>query len=109
MGNFGMGLLQAQEQGGGEGGGSGLGGYANLLLPIGIFVIFYLLLIRPQQKQAKERQKMLTTLEKGQDVLTTGGIHGRIVGVAENVLTLEIGDGVKIKIERSGIQGLRKT
>lgn len=68
-----------------------------------IFVVFYFLLILPQQKKAKEHKLMLDSIEKGDDVITTGGIHGKVVGVADQVLTLDIGDKVKIKVSREFI------
>ncbi len=84
------------------GAGQGLGMFLPLIL---IFIIFYFMIVRPQQKQAKQRQEMINALKKGDEIVTVGGIHGRIVGVADTVLTVEIADNVKIKMERSGIQG----
>lgn len=74
-----------------------------------IFVIFYFLLIRPQQKRAKEHQNFLDNLKKGDDVITAGGIIGRITGLTEQVVTLEVADNVKIKVMRSNIAGPFKT
>ncbi len=91
-------LAQGQGQ---PGAGSGFSMFLPLIL---IFVIFYFLIVRPQQKQAKKRQQMLKTIEKGDEIITTGGIHGRITGVADEILTLEIADNCRVKIERSGIQ-----
>ncbi len=68
-----------------------------------IFVIFYFLLIMPQQKKAKQHREMLSKIDKGDEVVTTGGIHGKVVGVAENVLTIEIAQNVKIKVSREFI------
>ena len=68
-----------------------------------IFVIFYFLLIRPQQKKAKEHRDMLTKLEKGNTVVTSGGICGRITGVAEDSVTVEIADNVKVKVIKEHI------
>ncbi len=73
-----------------------------------VFGIFYLLLIRPQQKQAKQRQAMIKAVTKNERVVTVGGIHGKVVGITDDVLTLEIADNCKIKIERSGIQTVKK-
>ena len=70
-----------------------------------IFLIFYLLLIRPQRKQMKEHQDMLKALRKGDEIVTSGGIYGRIVEVGERILTVEIADKVRIKINREGIAG----
>ena len=61
------------------------------------------MIIRPQQKRSKEKEKMLSNLEKGDKVLTSGGIHGIIAGLEEKTALLQIGDNVKIKIERSAI------
>jgi preprotein translocase subunit YajC len=68
-----------------------------------IFVVFYFLLIMPQQKKAKQHKEMLANIDKGDDVVTSGGIHGKVVGVADNVLTLEVADKVKIKVSREFI------
>jgi preprotein translocase subunit YajC len=75
-----------------------------------IFVIFYFLLIRPQQKKQKELKAMLDNLAYGDTVMTTGGIHGKITGLADAVITLEIADKVRIKVARSAIGAvLQKT
>mgnify|MGYP003793352483 FL=1 len=68
-----------------------------------IFVVFYFLLILPQKKKAQEHKKMLESIQKGDDVITSGGIHGKVVGVADNVITLDVGDKVKIKVSREYI------
>jgi preprotein translocase subunit YajC len=86
---------------------SGIQGFGMFLPLILIFAIFYLLIVRPQQKQAKQRQKMINELKKGDEVVTVGGILGRVIGVADNILTVEIADNCKIKMERSGIQSLK--
>ena len=93
-------FAMAGQPGGGKEGGSLVG----LLLPMVIvFAIFYLLLIRPQQKQQKKVKAMLETLQKGDDIITRGGIHGKIFGIADNIVTLEVADNVKIKINREHI------
>jgi preprotein translocase subunit YajC len=76
--------------------------YAPIIL---IFVVFYFLLIRPQQKKAKEHQQYLTALKKGDRVITGGGIHGVIAGLTDTVVTLEIAENVRIKISRAAIAG----
>lgn len=68
-----------------------------------IFVIFYFLLIRPQQKQQKERKQMLASLKKGDEIITIGGIYGKILNIKDDVLTLEIADKVRINVTRSAI------
>ncbi|MBW2280338.1 MAG: preprotein translocase subunit YajC [Deltaproteobacteria bacterium] len=74
-----------------------------------LFLVMYALIIHPQRKQQKEQAKMLGELSKGDAVVTTGGIYGRITGIADDVLTVEIGDGtkVKVKMERSAVKGLQ--
>jgi preprotein translocase subunit YajC len=68
-----------------------------------IFVVFYFLLIRPQQKQAKEHQQFLNDLKTGNKVITKGGLHGTITGLTDTVVTLEIAPDVRVKLSRSAI------
>ena len=68
-----------------------------------LFAIFYFLLIRPQQKKAKENREMISKLEKGDMVITASGIHGAITGVAEDTVTVEIADNVKVKVSKEYI------
>jgi preprotein translocase subunit YajC len=76
------------------------------LIPfIGIFVVFYFFLIRPQQKRAKERKLMLETLKKGDNVVTQGGLCGRIAAIEDSFLTLEVADKVKVRVLRAFIVG----
>ena len=81
------------------------GGFASFIPLILIFVVFYFLLIRPQQKQAKRHQTYLSELKKGNKVITKGGIYGEITGLTDNVLTLEIADNIRIKVTRDAIAG----
>ncbi|MBU0992595.1 MAG: preprotein translocase subunit YajC [Proteobacteria bacterium] len=93
----------------GQAGGAGAapsGGFAPFIPMIIIFVIFYFLLIRPQQKKAKQAQEMINNLKKGDRVVTSGGIFGRIVSLDENSVKLEIADKVQIKLNRGNISGL---
>ena len=93
-------LIFAMAPQGGEGG----GGLISTLIMFGaIFLIFYFMIIRPQQKRSKERDKLLSNLEKGDKVVTNGGIHGTIAGLEEKTALLNLGDNVKITIERSAI------
>ncbi|HET7288927.1 MAG TPA: preprotein translocase subunit YajC [Thermodesulfobacteriota bacterium] len=89
---------------GGEGGG---GGSPLAFLPfVLIFVLFYFLILRPQQKQSKKKEEMLKSLKRGDNVITAGGIYGRIMNISEDdIVTLEISKGVNIRIARSGIAG----
>jgi preprotein translocase subunit YajC len=93
-------------QPGGGGGGSSFWSFAPIIL---IFVVFYFLLIRPQQKQRKEHQNLLTSLKVGDQVITSGGIYGKITGIRENIITLEISDKVRVKVSRGNIAGVVKS
>jgi preprotein translocase subunit YajC len=90
---------------GGEG---GAGGSPLAFLPfVLIFVLFYFLILRPQQKQTRKKEEMLKSLKRGDNVITAGGIYGKIMNISEdNIVTLEISKGVSIRIARSGIAGL---
>ena len=91
-------------QGSGEqAAGGGLAAFAPLILMV---VIFYFLLIRPQQKRQKEHRMMLANLKKGDVVVTQGGLQGRITGLTDSVVTLEIADKVRVKVQRGYIAGL---
>jgi preprotein translocase subunit YajC len=92
----------AQSTGGGLGGG-GMGQIVILVVFVGVF---YFLLIRPQQKRMKEQQAMLSRLASGDEVVTTGGILGRIIEVNDTFVTLEIADGVRIKVQKTQITQL---
>ncbi|MDI9569677.1 MAG: preprotein translocase subunit YajC [Pseudomonadota bacterium] len=85
----------------------GGGGDWSFIVVMGIlFAIFYFLLIRPQQQKQKELKSLLENLAHGDTVLTSGGIHGKIVGLTDNVVSLEIADKVKIKVSRSFISAV---
>lgn len=72
--------------------------------PLGaVFLIFYFLVIRPQQKQQKERLAMITSLQKGDSVITTSGIYAKIVDTSDKTITLEIAPNVKIKCDREAV------
>lgn len=79
------------------------------LLPIIlIFVVFYLLLIYPKQREQKKRMEMLSKLKKGDEVITSAGIHGRVVGVMDGIVVLKIAENVKIEVEKSHITTIIK-
>lgn len=84
----------------GQGGASGL---ANLVPFVLIMVIFYFLLILPQQRKAKEHKKMLDSLKRNDEVITSGGIYGRVISLNDAVVTLEIAANVRIRLQRSQI------
>ncbi len=71
-----------------------------------IFVVFYFMLIRPQQKKLNEHQKMLESLRRGDKVVTGGGIIGVVSKVEDNELTIEIADNVRVRVQRGTISGL---
>jgi len=77
-----------------------------------IFVIFYFLLIRPQQKRQKAHDEMLKGIAKGDDVVTAGGLHGKVTGVTDDVLTVEIasikGERIRVKVARNRIDSCNK-
>ena len=99
--NFQLGLipLQAQPEG------SPFSAFVPIILITGIF---YFLLIRPQQKKQKQLQKMIKAIEKGDNVVTSGGLHGKVTGVTDDVLTLDIGgvkgERIKVKVARPRIE-----
>ncbi len=71
-----------------------------------IFVVFYFLLIRPQAKRAKEHKQMVQALAKGDEVVTNGGLLGRITAVGENFVEVQVADGVQVKVQRQSIATL---
>jgi preprotein translocase subunit YajC len=95
-----MDLLIAMAPQGGEGGGSMV---STIIMFGAIFLIFYFMIIRPQQKKSKDREKLLSNLEKGDKVVTSGGIHGIISGLDEKTCLLQVSDNLKMKVERSAI------
>ncbi len=90
-------------QGGGQGAGNPITAFLPLIL---MFVIFYFLLIRPQQKKAKLHKEMLGSLKKGDYILTGGGLYGRITGVNGDELQVELAPNVTIKVNRAYVSGL---
>lgn len=87
----------------------GAQGFASFLPFVIIFVIFYFLIIRPQKKKADDEVKMISALEKGDEVYTRSGIIGTITGLTEKLVTLEVADGVKMKFIRDQIGGSTKS
>jgi preprotein translocase subunit YajC len=73
-----------------------------------IFVIFYFMLIRPQRQKEKERQKMVNNLEKNDEVVTTGGIHGTVVNVKDKTVILRVDENVKIELEKNCVAYIKK-
>ena len=85
-----------------------------MLVPMAaIFLIFYLLLIRPQQKRQRQQEAMLKSIEKGDSVVTAGGLHAKVTGVTDDVLTVDIGgvkgERIRVKVARARIDRVQKT
>jgi len=91
---------------GGGAAGQGSGGFSAFLPLILMFAIFYFLLIRPQQKKTKQHREMISSLKKGDRIITGGGIHGRITGTGDMTLTVEIAEKVRVKVNRANVMGL---
>ena len=88
----------------------GLGAFMPIVV---LFAIFYFLLIRPQQKRQKQQETMLKSIDKGDDVVTAGGLHGKVVGAADDVLTLDIatlkgGEKVRVRVDRARLESVTK-
>ncbi|MCD6305888.1 MAG: preprotein translocase subunit YajC [Deltaproteobacteria bacterium] len=90
-------------QGGTGGEGSGFGAFIPLIL---MFAIFYFLLIRPQQKKAKAHKQLLASIKKGDRVVSSGGLHGVVTGLTDDVVTMEIAPKVRVKVSRGSIAGI---
>lgn len=85
------------------------GGLLGFILPLVLmFAVFYFLLIRPQQKRQKERNSMLNALQKGDKVITIGGLHGTIVELTESSAILKVGENSRLTFERSAINTVVK-
>ena len=93
-------IAMAPQGGSGAGGGSMV---STFVMFGAIFLIFYFMIIRPQQKRAKGREKLLSSIEKGDKVITSGGVHGTVAGVEEKTILLQVTENVKLKIERTAI------
>ena len=88
----------------GSGGGGSL---VSTLIMFGLIIgIFYLMILRPQQKKQKDRQKLLDSVRKGDKVITAGGMHGSVAGLDEKTVLLQVGDNIKMKFERSAITSI---
>jgi len=80
--------------------------YGFMLMMVAFVVIFYFMLIRPQQKKAKEHQAMLSRLATGDEVVTSGGILGKIVEVGDSFVTVEVADGVRLNVQKVQVTSL---
>ena len=75
----------------------------NLIFIGGMFVLFYLILWRPQSKRAKEHKELIVSISKGDEVMTSGGVLGKITAVSEDYLAMQIAEGVVIKVQKSSV------
>jgi len=83
-----------------------MGSYASLIPLVLMFVIFYFLLIRPQQRKSKDRNSMLRALKKGDKVTTIGGLHGTIVELTDDIAVLKVNDVTKLTFDRSAVNNV---
>jgi preprotein translocase subunit YajC len=95
-------IILMAPQGQGQGGGM----FSTLIMFGLIIVIFYFMILRPQQKRQKERDKMLNDVQKGDKVITAGGIHGTVMGLEDKTILVQISDNVKVKVEKSAVSSV---
>ncbi len=81
-------------------------GYSSIIMLVAFIAIFYFLMIRPQMKRSKEHKKMLGSVEKGDEVTTSGGMIGKIASVGDNFIELTVSEDVNVKIQKSAISGV---
>jgi len=98
-----IGSAFAQAAGGAPAGDGGMLSFLPIIL---MFVVLYLFMIRPQMKRAKEQKQMIEALQKGDEVITAGGVVGRIAKIGDAYLSLEIAPGTEINVQRSAVQML---
>jgi preprotein translocase subunit YajC len=106
---FGLAFAMGGAPGGAAGAaGGGMAAFQQIIPLVFMFAIFYFLLIRPQQKKAKEHKTLLDSMKKGDNVITAGGVHGKVAAVENDLVTLEIAHNVNIKITKSYIAAIKK-
>ena len=88
-----------------QGGGGGDPTFSFIML-IALFAVFYFVLIRPQSKRQKEHKAMVASLSKGDEVVTNGGLLGKITNVGDSFVTIEVADGLKVKVQRMAVASL---
>jgi preprotein translocase subunit YajC len=96
-------MFMSQAWAQGAGGAQG-GGIESMLLIVVMFGVLYFLMIRPQMKRAKEHKAMIEALQKGDEVVSAGGILGRITKINENYVSLEVAQGVEMQLQRGSVQ-----
>jgi len=105
---FGLAFAMGGAPGGAAEQAGGMAAFQQVIPLVFMFAIFYFLLIRPQQKKAKEHKALLEAIKKGDNVITAAGIHGKITAVDGDIVTLEIATGVNIKIIKSYVAAVKK-
>jgi preprotein translocase subunit YajC len=105
---FGLAFAMAGPAGGAAAGGGMMSQFQGMIPLVFMFAIFYFLLIRPQQKKAKEHRALLEALKKGDQVVTAGGMHGKVTALDDQVVTLEIAAGVNVRINKGYIASVKK-
>ena len=105
---FGLAFAMGGAPGGAGGAGGGMAAFQQIIPLVFMFAIFYFLLIRPQQKKAKAHKALLESMKKGDNVITAGGVHGKITAVENDLVTLEVANNVNIKITKSYIAAIKK-
>jgi preprotein translocase subunit YajC len=85
-------------------GGAAGGGFESIFLIIAMFAVLYFLMIRPQMKRAKEHKAMVEALQKGDEIVTAGGLLGRITRVGEGIVSVEVANNVEIQVQRAAVQ-----
>lgn len=96
---------------GGQGGGEGGSAFLSFLPLILIILVMYMLILRPQARKQKERQKMLDTVKKGDDIVTVGGVHGKVVGTKndDKILVVKVDENVKLNVDRSAVSSISRS
>jgi preprotein translocase subunit YajC len=106
---FGLAFAMAGAPGGTEGGaGGGMAAFQQFIPLIFMFAIFYFLLIRPQKKKAIEHKALLESIKRGDNVITAGGVHGRVFAVENDLVVLDVANNVNITINKSFIAAVKQ-
>ena len=105
---FGVAFAMGASPGGAATQSGGMAAFQQIIPLVFMFAIFYFLLIRPQQKKAKEHKALLDAIKKGDLVTTAGGVHGKVVSVDDGIVSLEVATGVVIKISKPFIASIKK-
>jgi preprotein translocase subunit YajC len=105
---LGLAFAMGAPAGGAGGAGGAMAQFQGMIPLILMFAIFYFLLIRPQQKKAKDHRALLDALKKGDQVVTAGGMHGKVTALDDQVVTLEIAPGVNVKVNKGYIATVKK-